>query len=117
MSGSTEMTIEMEVTNQGQVQIDTKNLALLLQIPQQMQKANQSGGGNDNSIFWPIITDSVTDKGKVSEKLKVFNPKNPVKKYAIGEPVVFANGIVVTLDSVREEPNLDIQDDQEFVEK
>lgn len=117
MSGSTEMTIEMEVTNQGQVQIDTKNLALLLQIPQQMQKANQSGGGNDNSIFWPIITDSVTDEGKVSEKLKDFNPQNPVKKYAIGEPVVFGNGIVVTLDSVREEPNLDIQDDQEFVDK
>ena len=117
MIGSTEMTIEMEVTNQGQVQIDTKNLALLLQIPQQMQKANQSGGGNDNSIFWPIITDSVTDEGKVSEKLKDFNPQNPVKKYAIGEPVVFANGIVVTLDSVREEPNLDIQDDQEFVDK
>ena len=117
MSGSTEMTIEMEVTNQGQVQIDTKNLALLLQIHQQMQKANQSGGGNDNSIFWPIITDSVTDEGKVSEKLKDFNPQNPVKKYAIGEPVVFGNGIVVTLDSVREEPNLDIQDDQEFVDK
>ena len=117
MSGSTEMTIEMEVTNRGQVQIDTKNLALLLQIPQQMQKANQSGGGNDNSIFWPIITDSVTDEGKVSEKLKDFNPQNPVKKYAIGEPVVFGNGIVVTLDSVREEPNLDIQDDQEFVDK
>ena len=117
MSGSTEMTIEMEVTNQGQVQIDTKNLALLLQIPQQMQKANQSGGGNDNSIFWPIITDSVTDEGKVSEKLKDFNPQNPVKKCAIGEPVVFGNGIVVTLDSVREEPNLDIQDDQEFVDK
>lgn len=117
MSGSTEMTIEMEVTNQGQVQIDTKNLALLLQISQQMQKANQSGGGNDNSIFWPIITDSVTDEGKVSEKLKDFNPQNPVKKYAIGEPVVFGNGIVVTLDSVREEPNLDIQDDQEFVDK
>jgi len=117
MSGSTEMTIEMEVTNQGQVQIDTKNLALLLQIPQQMQKANQSGGGNDNSIFWPIITDRVTDEGKVSEKLKDFNPQNPVKKYAIGEPVVFGNGIVVTLDSVREEPNLDIQDDQEFVDK
>lgn len=117
MSGSTEMTIEMEVTNQGQVQIDTKNLALLLQIPQQMQKANQSGGGNDNSIFWPIITDSVTDEGKVSEKLKDFNPQNPVKKYAIGEPVVFGNGIVVTLDSVLEEPNLDIQDDQEFVDK
>ena len=117
MIGSTEITIEMEVTNQGQVQIDTKNLALLLQIPQQMQKANQSGGGNDNSIFWPIITDSVTDEGKVSEKLKDFNPQNPVKKYAIGEPVVFGNGIVVTLDSVREEPNLDIQDDQEFVDK
>lgn len=117
MSGSTEMTIEMEVTNQGQVQIDTKNLALLLQIPQQMQKANQSGGGNDNSIFWPIITDSVTDEGKVSEKLKDFNPQNPVKKYAIGELVVFGNGIVVTLDSVLEEPNLDIQDDQEFVDK
>ena len=117
MIGSTEMTIEMEVTNQGQVQIDTKNLALLLQIPQQMQKANQSGGGNDNSIFWPIITDRVTDEGKVSEKLKDFNPQNPVKKYAIGEPVVFGNGIVVTLDSVREEPNLDIQDDQEFVDK
>ena len=117
MIGSTEMTIEMEVTNQGQVQIDTKNLALLLQIPQQMQKANQSGGGNDNSIFWPIITDSVTDEGKVSEKLKDFNPQNPVKKYAIGELVVFGNGIVVTLDSVLEEPNLDIQDDQEFVDK
>jgi len=117
MSGSTEMTIEMEVTNQGKVQIDTKNLALLLQIPQQMQKANQSGGGNDNSIFWPIITDRVTDEGKVSEKLKDFNPQNPVKKYAIGEPVVFGNGIVVTLESVREEPNLDIQDDQEFVDK
>lgn len=117
MSGSTEMTIEMEVTNQGKVQIDTKNLALLLQIPQQMQKANQSGGGNDNSIFWPIITDRVTDEGKVSEKLKDFNPQNPVKKYAIGEPVVFGNGIVVTLDSVHEEPNLDIQDDQEFVDK
>lgn len=117
MSGSTEMTIEMEVTNQGKVQIDTKNLALLLQIPQQMQKANQSGGGNDNSIFWPIITDRVTDEGKVSEKLKDFNPQNPVKKYAIGEAVVFGNGIVVTLDSVREEPNLDIQDDQEFVDK
>ena len=117
MIGSTEMTIEMEVTNQGQVQIDTKNLALLLQIPQQMQKANQSGGGNDNSIFWPIITDRVTDEGKVSEKLKDFNPQNPVKKYAIGEPVVFGNGIVVTLDSVREEPDLDIQDDQEFVDK
>ena len=117
MIGSTEMTIEMEVTNQGQVQIDTKNLALLLQIPQQMQKANQFGGGNDNSIFWPIITDSVTDEGKVSEKLKDFNPQNPVKKYAIGEPVVFANGIVVTLDSVHEEPNLDIQDDQDFVDK
>ena len=117
MIGSTEMTIEMEVTNQGQVQIDTRNLALLLQIPQQMQKANQSGGGNDNSIFWPIITDSVTDEGKVKEKLKDFNPQNPVKKYAIGEPVVFGNGIVVTLDSVREEPNLDIQDDQEFVDK
>ena len=117
MSGSTEMTIEMEVTNQGKVQIDTKNLALLLQIPQQMQKANQSGGGNDNSIFWPIITDRVTDEGKVSEKLKDFNPQNPVKKYAIGEPVVFGNGIVITLDSVREEPNLDIQDDQEFVDK
>ena len=117
MIGSTEMTIEMEVTNQGQVQIDTKNLALLLQIPQQMQKANQSGGGNDNSIFWPIFTDRVTDEGKVSEKLKDFNPQNPVKKYAIGEPVVFGNGIVVTLDSVREEPNLDIQDDQEFVDK
>ena len=117
MIGSTEITLEMEVTNQGQVQIDTKNLALLLQIPQQMQKANQSGGGNDNSIFWPIITDRVTDEGKVSEKLKDFNPQNPVKKYAIGEPVVFGNGIVVTLDSVREEPNLDIQDDQEFVDK
>ena len=117
MIGSTEMTIEMEVTNQGQVQIDTKNLALLLQIPQQMQKANQSGGGNDDSIFWSINTDNVTDEGKVSEKLKDFNPQNPVKKYAIGEPVVFGNGIVVTLDSVREEPNLDIQDDQEFVDK
>lgn len=116
MSGSTEMTIEMEVTNQGQVQIDTKNLALLLQIPQQMQKANQSGGGNDNSIFWPIITDSITDEGKVSEKLKDFNPQNPVKKYAIGEPVVFANGLEVTLNSVTDDPNLDVQDDQDRID-
>ena len=117
MIGSTEMTIEMEVTNQGQVQIDTKNLALLLQIPQQMQKANQSGGGNDNSIFWPINTDSVTDEGKVSEKLKDFNPQNPVKKYAIGEPVVFANGLEVTLNSVIDDPNLDVQDDQDRIDK
>ncbi len=117
MSGSTEMTIEMEVTNQGQVQIDTKNLALLLQIPQQMQKANQSGGGNDNSIFWPIITDSVTDEGKVSEKLKDFNPQNPVKKYAIGEPVVFANGLEVTLNRVTDDPNFDVQDDQDRIDK
>ena len=117
MIGSTEMTIEMEVTNQGQVQIDTKNLALLLQIPQQMQKANQSGGGNDNSIFWPIITDSVTDEGKGSEKLKDFNPQNPVKKYAIGEPVVFANGLEVTLNSVTDDPNLDVQDDQDRIDK
>ena len=117
MMGSTEMTIEMEVTNQGQVQIDTKNLALLLQIPQQMQKANQSGGGNDNSIFWPINTDSVTDEGKVSEKLKDFNPQNPVKKYAIGEPVVFANGLEVTLNSVIDDPNLDVQDDQDRIDK
>ena len=116
MIGSTEMTIEMEVTNQGQVQIDTKNLALLLQIPQQMQKANQSGGGNDNSIFWPIITDRVTDEGKVSEKLKDFNPQNPVKKYAIGEPVVFANGLEVTLNSVTDDPNLDVQDDQDRID-
>ena len=116
MIGSTEMTIEMEVTNQGQVQIDTKNLALLLQIPQQMQKANQSGGGNDNSIFWPIITDSITDEGKVSEKLKDFNPQNPVKKYAIGEPVVFANGLEVTLNSVTDDPNLDVQDDQDRID-
>ena len=117
MIGSTEMTIEMEVTNQGQVKIDTKNLALLLQIPQQMQKANQSGGGNDNSIFWPINTDSVTDEGKVSEKLKDFNPQNPVKKYAIGEPVVFANGLEVTLNSVIDDPNLDVQDDQDRIDK
>lgn len=116
MIGSTEMTIEMEVTNQGQVQIDTKNLALLLQIPQQMQKANQSGGGNDNSIFWPIITDSVTDEGKVREKLKDFNPQNPVKKYAIGEPVVFANGLEVTLNSVTDDPNFDVQDDQDRID-
>lgn len=117
MMGSTEMTIEMEVTNQGQVQIDTRNLALLLQIPQQMQKANQSGGGNDNSIFWPIITDSVTDEGKVKEKLKDFNPQNPVKKYAIGEPVVFANGLEVTLNRVTDDPNLDVQDDQDRIDK
>ena len=116
MIGSTEMTIEMEVTNQGQVQIDTKNLALLLQIPQQMQKANQSGDGNDNSIFWPINTDSATDEGKKSEKLKDFNPQNPVKKYAIGEPVVFANGLEVTLNSVTDDPNLDVQDDQDRID-
>ena len=117
MIGSTEMTIEMEVTNQGQVQIDTKNLALLLQIPQQMQQANQYGSGNDNSIFWPINTDSVTDEGKVSEKLKDFNPQNPVKKYAIGEPIVFANGLEVTLNRVTDDPNLDVQDDQDRIDK
>ena len=117
MMGSTEMTIEMEVTNQGQVQIDTKNLALLLQIPQQIQQANQYGSGNDNSIFWPINTDSVTDEGKVSEKLKDFNPQNPVKKYAIGEPIVFANGLEVTLNRVTDDPNLDVQDDQDRIDK
>ena len=116
MIGNTEMTIEMEVTNQGQVQIDTKNLALLLQIPQQIQKANQFGGGNDDSIFWSINTDNVTDEGKVSEKLKDFNPQNPVKKYAIGEPVVFANGLEVTLNSVTDDPNLDVQDDQDRID-
>lgn len=113
----TEFTVEMEVTNQGDVRIDLKNLAILLQIPQQMKGDNQYGKQDENNIFWPIFTDRVTDEGKVSEKLKDFNPQNPVKKYAIGEPVVFGNGIVVTLDSVREEPNLDIQDDQEFVDK
>ena len=75
----------------------------MLQIPQQMQKANQSGGGNDDSIFWSINTDNVTDEGKGSEKLKDFNPQNPVKKYAIGEPVVFANGLEVTLNSVTDD--------------
>ena len=113
----TEFTVEMEVTNQGDVRIDLKNLAILLQIPQQMKGDNQYGKQDENNIFWTIPSGNNSDGQKIKEKLKNFNPKNPVKSYAIGEPVVFANGIVVTLDSVREEPNLDIQDDQEFVDK
>ena len=96
----TEFTVEMEVTNQGDVRIDLKNLAILLQIPQQMKGDNQYGKQDENNIFWTIPSGNNNDGQKIKEKLKNFNPKNPVKSYAIGEPVVFANGLEVTLNSI-----------------
>lgn len=112
----TEFTVEMEVTNQGDVRIDLKNLAILLQIPQQMKGDNQYGKQDENNIFWTIPSGNNSDGQKVKEKLKNFNPKNPVKSYAIGEPVVFANGLEVTLNSVTDDPNLDVQDDQDRID-
>ena len=53
----------------------------------------------------------------IKEKLKNFNPKDPVKSYAIGEPVLFANGLEVTLNSVTDDPNLDVQDDQDRIDR
>ena len=100
----TEFTVEMEVTNQGDVRIDLKNLAILLQIPQQMKGDNQYGKQDENNIFWTIPSGNNSDGQKIKEKLKNFNPKNPVKSYVIGEPVVFANGLEVTLNSVTDDP-------------
>ena len=112
----TEFTVEMEVTNQGDVRIDLKNLAILLQIPQQMKGDNQYGKQDENNIFWTIPSGKNNDGQKVKEKLKNFNPKNPVKSYAIGEPVLFANGLEVTLNRVTDDPNLDVQDDQDRID-
>ena len=112
----TEFTVEMEVTNQGDVRIDLKNLAILLQIPQQMKGDNQYGKQDENNIFWTIPSGKNNDGQNVKEKLKNFNPKNPVKSYAIGEPVLFANGLEVTLNSVTDDPNLDVQDDQDRID-
>ena len=113
---TTEFTVEMEVTDQGDVQIDSKNLAILLQIPQQMKGENQYGKEDENNIFWTIPSGNNTDGQKIKEKLKNFNPKDPVKSYAIGEPVVFANGLEVTLNRVTDDPNLDVQDDQDRID-
>jgi len=112
----TEFTVEMEVTNQGDVRIDLKNLAILLQIPQQMKGDNQYGKQDENNIFWTIPSGKNNDGQNVKEKLKNFNPKNPVKSYAIGEPVLFANGLEVTLNRVTDDPNLDVQDDQDRID-
>ena len=112
----TEFTVEMEVTNQGDVRIDLKNLAILLQIPQQMRGDNQYGKQDENNIFWTIPSGNNSDGQKIKEKLKNFNPKNPVKSYVIGEPVVFANGLEVTLNRVTDDPNLDVQDDQDRID-
>lgn len=71
----TEFTVEMEVTNQGDVRIDLKNLAILLQIPQQMKGDNQYGKQDENNIFWTIPSGNNSDGQKVKEKLKNFNPK------------------------------------------
>ena len=114
---TTEFTVEMEVTDQGDVQIDSKNLAILLQIPQQMKGENQYGKEDENNIFWTIPSGNNSDGQKIKEKLKNFNPKNPVKSYAIGEPVVFANGLEVTLNRVTDDPNFDVQDDQDRIDK
>lgn len=113
----TEFTVEMEVTNQGDVRIDLKNLAILLQIPQQMKGQNQYGKEDENNIFWTIPSGNNSDGQKIKEKLKNFNPKNPVKSYVLGEPVVFANGLEVTLNRVTDDPNLDVQDDQDRINK
>ena len=114
---NTEFTVEMEVTDQGDIRIDSKNLATLLQIPRQMKGKNQYGMEDENNIFWTIPSGNNSDGQKIKEKLKNFNPKDPVKSYAIGEPVVFANGLEVTLNSVTDDPNLDIQDDQNRIDK
>lgn len=113
----TEFTVEMEVTNQGDVRIDLKNLAILLQIPQQMKGENQYGKEDENNIFWTIPSGKNSDGQKIKEKLKNFNPQNPVKSYILGEPVVFANGLEVTLNRVTDDPNLDVQDDQDRIDK
>ena len=114
---NTEFTVEMEVTDQGDIRIDSKNLATLLQIPRQMKGKNQYGKVDENNIFWTIPSGNNSDGQKIKEKLKNFNPKDPVKSYAIGTPVVFANGLEVTLNSVTDDPNLDIQDDQNRIDK
>lgn len=114
---TTEITVEMEVTDQGDVQIDSKNLAILTQIPQQMKGENQYGKEDENNIFWTIPSGNNSDGQKIKEKLKNFNPKDPVKSYALGEPVVFANGLEVTLNSVTDDPNFDVQDDQDRIDK
>ena len=114
---NTEFTVEMEVTDQGDIRIDSKNLATLLQIPLQMKGKNQYGKEDENNIFWTIPSGNNSDGQKIKEKLKNFNPKDPVKSYAIGEPVVFANGLVVTLNRVTDDPNLDVQDDQDRIDK
>ena len=114
---NTEFTVEMEVTDQGDIRIDSKNLATLLQIPRQMKGKNQYGMEDENNIFWTIPSGNNSDGQKIKEKLKNFNPKDPVKSYAIGTPVVFANGLEVTLNSVTDDPNLDIQDDQNRIDK
>lgn len=114
---TTEFTVEMEVTDQGDIRIDSKNLATLLQIPLQMKGKNQYGKEDENNIFWTIPSGNNSDGQKIKEKLKNFNPKDPVKSYAIGEPVVFANGLEVTLNRVTDDPNLDVQDDQDRINK
>ena len=114
---NTEFTVEMEVTDQGDIRIDSKNLATLLQIPRQMKGENQYGKVDENNIFWTIPSGNNSDGQKIKEKLKNFNPKDPVKSYAIGEPVVFANGLEVTLNRVTDDPNLDVQDDQDRIDK
>lgn len=114
---TTEFTVEMEVTDQGDIRIDSKNLATLLQIPRQMKGENQYGKVDENNIFWTIPSGNNSDGQKIKEKLKNFNPKDPVKSYAIGEPVVFANGLEVTLNRVTDDPNLDVQDDQDRIDK
>ena len=114
---NTEFTVEMEVTDQGDIRIDSKNLATLLQIPRQMKGKNQYGTEDENNIFWTIPSGNNSDGQKIKEKLKNFNPKDPVKKYAIGEPVVFANGLEVTLNRVTDDPNFDVQDDQDRIDK
>lgn len=113
---TTEFTVEMEVTDQGDVRIDLKNLAILLQIPRQMKGENQYGKEDENNIFWTIPSGNNNDGQKIKEKLKNFNPKDPVKSYAIGESVVFANGLEVTLNRVTDDPNLDVQDDQDRID-
>ena len=114
---NTEFTVEMEVTDQGDIRIDSKNLATLLQIPRQMKGKNQYGTEDENNIFWTIPSGNNSDGQKIKEKLKNFNPKDPVKSYAIGEPVVFANGLEVTLNRVTDDPNLDVQDDQDRIDQ
>ncbi len=74
----------MEVTNQGDVRIGFKNLAILSRIPQQMKGDNQYGVKMRIISFGTIPSGNNSDGQKEVKNLT----KRLVKSYATGEPVV-----------------------------